>query len=422
MNIVVSRSKCNGSVVIPASKSDLHRALIASALAKGKSVINNISLSIDISTTIGVLKLLGAKIEVKEDKIFVEGIKEFKTASHELEFNESGSSLRFLIPLLGLYNQRFILKGKESLLNRPLSVYKDLYNEQNLVFNLKKETLEIDGKLRAGEYLIPGNISSQFISGLLFYLPLLENDSIIKIKEGLESKSYIDMTINTLSKFNVIIDKVNDYEYRIKGNQKYEACNYEVEGNHSQFAFFATLGAINNDITCFNLKKDSLQGDQKILHILKSFNVDYFFNKKSIMIYKSNELKGNYIDLNDCIDLGPIVMVLSLFSLTPVKIINVNRLKIKESNRLEGMINNLRKVNAKIISLDNEIIIYPSKLKSPKVILDSYNDHRIMMALIVLGTMLKKGLKINNFEVIKKSYPNFYLDLQKVGIDIGLNS
>ena len=421
MNIKVQKSKVKGEIFLPASKSDMHRAILSASLASGTSIISNITLSNDVKVTINVLQKLGANIKQEENNLIIQGISDFSNVvSNELNINESGSTLRFIIPLLSMFNDEFILTGSSSLFSRPLNVYEEIYKNQNLKFELNNNTLLLQGKLNPGEYLVHGNISSQFISGLLFLLPLLKGDSIIKIVPPFESKSYVDMTIHTLNKFGIEIETKSESEYVVKGNQKYKACNYEVECDYSQFAFYAVLGAINQDITCKGLNINSLQGDKEILKILESFKVKYTIINNDIVINKANKLEGEIIDLSNCIDLGPILMILSIFNARPVRIINIKRLRLKESDRIEAMVFNLRNMGVKIDVYDNEMIIYPSKIKRCKKHLKSFNDHRVIMALTVLASVIKGDTIIENPECVKKSYINFFKDMQLLGMKIGI--
>jgi len=422
MNLLVSKSKCKGKINIPSSKSEMHRVIFAACLANGKSVIENVTLSNDIKATINAFKALGALIHYEDEVLTIQGIKDFKTViSKEINCKESGSTLRFIIPLLGMFDFGFTLKGAKYLFSRPLDIYKNIYKDQNLIFDLKEDSLYVKGKITAKEYIIPGNISSQFISGFLFMLPLLDKDSRIKIINNFESKSYVDLTIKILKIFGIEIEVISINEFFIKGNQKYKPTNYYVENDYSQFAFYAVLGAINNDITCKGLNFNSLQGDKEILNILDSFKVKYEIKEDTIIIHKSKKLQGESIDLTNCVDLGPISMVLSLFNSKPVVIQNTYRLKIKESDRVDAMVTNLRKLNAKIDVYDNKMIIYPSKLKNTKEVLNPFNDHRIMMSLVVLASCIKGTTRISNPECVKKSYVNFYKDISSLGIEVGLS-
>lgn len=423
MNIIVHNSKCKGEIVIPPSKSDMHRAIISASLSKGKSVIENVTKSLDIETTINAFKALGASITFSNNTLFIEGIDFNNIEPSEIDCNESGSTLRFLIPILSVFNKPFKLKGAKKLLSRPLSVYEKIFNDQNLKFNLNEDYLEIEGKIKPNEYIIEGDISSQFVSGLLFSLPLLDKDSIIKVKEPFESESYVNMTLRTLSKFGINIKRVNKNEFYVYGNQEYKACNYKVEADFSQFGFYAVLGALNNDLVCKGLNFDSCQGDKVILDILTHFGVKYEIKNDEIKIYKCSELSGSFIDLKDCIDLGPIVMVLSLFSEESVRIINTRRLLFKESNRVDAIVSNFIKLGANIDVDENEVIIHPALLTAKDdVVLDSFNDHRVMMALVVLSSVLNDYTIISDANCVKKSYVNFYKDMLSVGIEVGLHN
>lgn len=421
MNIVVNYSKCNGEVKIPASKSDLHRAIFAASLAKGTSVIRNVTLSNDVNATMNAFRTLGAKITHKDDTLIIEGLQDFESrVSNRINCMECGSTLRFIIPILSMFKKEFIIEGSPTLLSRPLDIYEDIYKKQQLKFKKERDRILVQGQISSGDYVFKGDISSQFVSGLLFYLPLLDKDSSIEIIPPFESESYVNMTLKTLKEFGIEIIRESQYKFIIKGNQEYKPKEYIAEGDYSQFAFFAVLGAINGDITCRGLNQDSIQGDKVILDILKSFNIDYKFIGNKVTIFKSNEIKGSDIDLSDCPDLGPICMILSLFSIKPVKIINIKRLRLKESNRVESMVENLKKLNALIEVHDDYMIVYPSLLKPSKTILNSYNDHRIMMSLVVVASMINGTTKISNAECIKKSYVNFYKDAQEVGVNLGL--
>ena len=408
--------------MIPPSKSDMHRAIISASLSKGRSVIKNVIKSQDIDATIDAFKTLGASITFEDNTLFIEGIDFNNVEPCEIDCNESGSTLRFLIPILSVLNKHAKLKGAKKLLSRPLSVYEKIFNDQNLKFNLNEDYLEIEGKIKPNEYIIEGDISSQFISGLLFSLPLLDSDSIIKVKEPFESESYVNMTLRTLNMFGINIKRVSKNEFYIYGNQEYKACNYKVEADFSQFSFYAVLGALNNDLVCKGLDFNSCQGDKVILDILTHFGVKYEINNDEIKIFKCHELSGSFVDLKDSIDLGPIVMVLSLFSDKSVKIINTRRLFFKESNRVDAIVSNFIKLGANIDVNENEVIIYPSLLTVKEDnILNSFNDHRVMMALVVLSSVLNDYTLISDASCVKKSYVNFYKDMLSIGIEVGLH-
>ena len=417
MKATIQPSTCHGSVKIPPSKSMAHRAIICAALSSGKSTISNIDYSVDIQTTIDCMRKLGAKITCHEDSVDIQGIQDFNhLIDHHIECNESGSTLRFLIPIFSLTNQKVIFTGKNRLLKRPQKVYEDLFKENNLYFNQTEEFIEIQGKLCAKEYTLKGNISSQFISGLLFTLPLLENDSKIHILPPFESKSYIDLTIQMLEKFNIHIVWEDDLTLYIKGNQKYYAHDEVVEGDFSQFAFFGVLGAINHDLEIKGMDIHSLQGDKQILDILHDFNCE-IDQKDSIYTIKQSNLKAHSIDLKNCPDLGPILCTLAMFSKGTTHITNASRLRLKESDRIEAMVSECKKMGCEIEVIDDEMFIHGG-YHAPSVELDGWKDHRIVMACAIALTKL--GGTIQGCEAITKSYPSFFEDLKSVGIEVML--
>ena len=275
MKAVIKPSESVGKVKIPPSKSMAHRAIICACLADGESVISNIDYSADITATIECMRSLGAEIICGDNVVTVQGIKNFDSLkNNKIECNESGSTLRFLIPLFSLTNQKITFTGKNRLLKRPQEIYRKIFTDAGLFFEQNEEKIEICGAVPAGEYTISGGVSSQFISGLLFTLPLLEEDSKIHILPPFESRSYIDLTIQMLNKFGIVAQWENPLTLSIKGGQKYTPHNETVEGDFSQFAFFGVLSAVNNPVEICGMDPESLQGDKQILSILADFGCD----------------------------------------------------------------------------------------------------------------------------------------------------
>lgn len=415
MKVKILPSISHGTVKIPPSKSMAHRAIICAALSNGKSTLTNIDYSVDIQTTIDCMRKLGAQIQCFEDSVEIIGIQDFNHLSdNKIECNESGSTLRFLIPIFSLTNQKVFFTGKNRLLKRPQKVYEDLFKENHLIFNQTENFIEIEGKLQAKEYTLKGNVSSQFISGLLFTLPLLEKDSKIHILPPFESRSYIDLTIQMLEKFDVHIQWENDFTLFIKGNQKYHAHDEVIEGDFSQFAFFAVLGAINHDIEINGMDAHSLQGDKQILDILHDFGCKFTL-ENSIYKIKQSHLTAKSINLKNCPDLGPILCTLAMFSNGVTHIFNASRLRLKESDRIEAMVSECAKMGCNIEVKEDEMFI-PGNYHAPSIELDGWKDHRIVMACAIALTKL--GGTIHGCEAITKSYPSFFEDLQSVGIEV----
>lgn len=418
MKAQITASANHGAVTIPPSKSMAHRAIICASLANGKSILSNIDYSVDISTTIHCMRKLGAKITCLDHQVIVEGIKDFNhcTDTH-IECNESGSTLRFLIPIFSLTNQKITFTGKNRLLKRPQDIYQTIFHEAGCTFIQDEDKIMIQGALPCKEYTLKGNVSSQFISGLLFTLPLLGNNSKIHIVPPFESKSYIDLTIQMMKVFSVNIIWEDEYTLFIKGNQQYKAHHHTVEGDFSQFAFFGVLGALNADIEIKGMNPSSLQGDKQILDILHDFKVNVSYQNGSYFISKS-KCVAHDIDLKNCPDLGPILCILAMFSKGDTKIYNASRLRLKESDRIEAMVSECAKMGCVIKTSFDELMIHGGFTK-PSETLSGWKDHRIVMACAVACSLL--GGEIEGCEAISKSYPNFFEDLKAVGIEVNLH-
>lgn len=395
-----SPSKAVGTITAPPSKSFAHRALICGALSQ-KSVISNISLSKDIEATLNCLKALGAKVIVEGDKITIGGLDPFNLPDNISAFcNESGSTLRFLIPICMLSKNNIRLCGSKRLFERPLDIYKNISEENNIYFDVNSDFVDIGGKLQSGCYNIKGNISSQFITGLLFTLPLLEGDSEIRVTGAFESESYVNITLSVLKDFGIKIDRKDNIFY-IKGSQNYKSTNYTVEGDCSNAAFLEAFNYIGGKVAVKNLNENSIQGDRVYSEIFKQM-------KQNVKEF----------DLSDCPDLAPIVFALGAALGGDFTFTGTARLKIKESDRATAMQKELAKFGAETVIGENSFYIKKCKLTQPKEPLFSHNDHRIVMALSVLCSLF--GGEIEEAEAINKSFPDFFEKIKSLGIGLVL--
>lgn len=418
MITTVFPGKCHGTVHIPPSKSMAHRSIICAALANGKSRIDNVSYSQDILTTIEGMRALGAKITTYEDAIEVEGIHDFQQVMKtDIFCNESGSTLRFFIPIFSLTNQKITFRGKGRLMERPQIVYQELFQQRGLSFEQQDGTISIEGAIPSGTYTLAGDVSSQFISGLLFTLPLCDGPSTIVIQPPFESSSYVLLTMQMLARFGIETTFLDDHTIYIKGNQQYQPGNYSIEGDYSQLAFFACLAACNQDLAITGVHHDSKQGDKVIMEILKQANVSFEAIEDGYLVHKS-EVRGCEIDLADCPDLGPILCVLGAFAKGETHIKHAERLRIKESDRIAAMEAELTKLGVRISSTDGDIYIQGAPTYSGCINLDGHNDHRIVMSMAVAATLCDGPSMIHGSEAIRKSYPDFFEDLQRCGIEV----
>ncbi|WP_461206362.1 3-phosphoshikimate 1-carboxyvinyltransferase [Clostridium sp. DL1XJH146] len=412
-------SSLSGEVIVPPSKSLAHRAIIAASLAKGKSRIDNINFSNDITVTKDVMINLGAKVDINGDIVEVDGKNTFNIDEDVTCFcGESGSTIRFLIPISLLSKKEASFTGEGKLVSRPLDVYYKIFDEKNIKYknNNGELPLKIKGELSPGEYSLRGDVSSQFITGLLFTLPLLNGDSKIIITTKLESVGYIDLTLDILNKFGIEIINNEYREFIIKGNQEYVEKDYRVEGDFSQAAFWIVAGIIGSEIDLKDINKDSLQGDKAILHIVKEMKGTLKDTDNGIKACPS-DTKAAVIDVSQCPDLVPVLAVMAALSEGETRIINAARLRIKESDRLASTTTELKKIGAEIEELEDSLVIRGVKSFTGGEV-DSWNDHRIAMAMAVASIRCTEPLIINNSGAVKKSYPHFWEDFKKLGGNI----
>lgn len=423
-NFKIYPTKLEGEVKIPPSKSMAHRAVICAALGEGVSKVTNIDYSDDIIATIDAMSSLGAKITRKEDYLEVYGIKSLENEFNEqaktertIDCNESGSTLRFLVPIASIFDgiNRFV--GRGNLGKRPLDTYYNIFDEQGIKYSYKEGILDLktEGKLKSGEFKVKGNISSQFITGLLFTLPLLEGDSKIIITTEMESKGYIDLTLSAMRDFGIEIINNNYKEFIIKGNQIYKSREYRVEGDYSQAAFFLSADALNNSVVVNDLKLDSLQGDKEVIDILERMGV-ILNNKYNGLIGETKEgLKSTIIDGSQCPDIIPVISLVAALSEGTTEIINAGRLRIKECDRLAAVASELNKLGAKITEKKDGLVITGVASLKGGVDVWSHKDHRIAMTLAIASTVCELPIVLKDYECVSKSYPEFWEDFKSLG-------
>ena len=371
----------NGTVNVPPSKSDVHRAIICAAMANGVSKISPVALSNDIKATIGCIKALGADAVLENNVLTVDGTNMYKNKTALLDCGESGSTLRFFIPIAAVGNINATFVGKGKLPQRPIGIFTEALPKAGTVCKTEGGLpLEIKGQLKSGIFEIPGNVSSQFITGLLLALPILESDSEIVLTSPLESVGYIAMTIRTMKQFGVNI-QATEKGWHIKGGQSYKTCDYTTDGDWSQAAFFMVLGAVSGKVTVKGVAKDSTQGDKKCTEILARFGAKVTQLDNEVTVEKG-KLKAITIDASQIPDLVPVLSVCAAFAEGTTKIINAERLRIKECDRLKATAELLNNLGGKVKELSDGLeITGVSSLKGGNV--NGYNDHRIVMSAAV---------------------------------------
>ncbi len=399
MRVKIKPGVARGRVTAPPSKSMAHRLLISAAMSDGVSVVRRISSCDDVSATLECMRAMGIRYELCGNDVTVYGSpnKDYAPTA-PLCANESGSTLRFLIPYALSLGKTVMFTGAEGLMKRPMTVYESLCKERGLVFIQDGNSITVKGPLEPGEFSVAGNISSQFISGLLFALPTLKGDSRIKITPPIESRSYIEMTISALSYFGVKANWEDEYTIYVKGNQSYKASEVTVEGDYSGAAFLEALNLFGGEVEVDGLNPDSIQGDK---------------------VYKKHftQLSRGVptVHIGDCPDLGPVFFAVAAAKNGGV-FSGTRRLKIKESDRAAAMAEELESFGASVTVKEDKVIIYPLSFQAPKSALKGHNDHRIVMSLAVLLSAV--GGEIEGADAVKKSYPGFFDDLRALGIEI----
>ncbi|MBQ6212579.1 3-phosphoshikimate 1-carboxyvinyltransferase [Ruminococcus flavefaciens] len=401
MDIRISPSRLCGQLSVPASKSCAHRSIICAALADGVSHLSGVTMSKDIEATIGAMTALGAEFTVSGGDITVKGAGGRHAHDCVIDCNESGSTLRFIIPIAAALGSRTEFRGRGRLPQRPIDIFIRELGKNGTVFDYHNTMpFTLSGGLKNGRFEIEGDVSSQFITGLLFALPLLDGDSEIVLTSHLESRPYVDITIDTLRRFGVSVEETEN-GFRVRGGQHYVSRDEHIEGDYSQAAFFCVANALGSDVKLDNLLADSVQGDKKILEII------------SDMCYNGNI--GHYsADCSDIPDLVPILAVLGAFGSGDSVIYNAKRLKIKESDRLQTTAALINSLGGNVDITDDGLVIHPTGNMHGGTV-DSFGDHRIVMAAAIAATAIDGEVIIKGAEAAEKSYPAFFDDYRKLG-------
>lgn len=399
MKVKILPSKTSGEVSAPPSKSFAHRYLIGSVLSRGKCVIKNIADSDDISATLSCIEQLGGSVTKDGNIVTVIPTNEKQIENAVFDCKESGSTLRFFIPVVlatGAKNCTF--SGSERLLARGIKEYEKLFENSDVKINSDEKSIEVNGTLSAGNYEISGEVSSQYTTGMLFALSVLSGKSTLKITGNAESRAYVDMTIKVLKDFGADIAEPEKNFFEINGKGRLSPGEFTVEGDWSNAAFLIALSRLAGTISVSGLNENSVQGD-----------------RFSSVAFDALDGENAEIDLKDCPDLAPILFAYAAYK-NGGKFINTRRLRVKESDRANVMAEELKKFSANVKVYENSVEIEKTQLKPPIVPLCGHNDHRIVMALSVLAAVF--GAEIDGAEAVNKSYPDFFRDIKKAGVNV----
>lgn len=410
--VIISPSTLNGTVSVPCSKSAAHRSILCAALAQGKSVLSPIAVSNDIRVTAQAAQDLGAEI-VEEGGVWHVTGGGIPQAKATIDCGESGSTLRFLIPICAALGMETTFTGHGRLPERPIGIYLDLLPAHGVTCRTEGGLpLKINGKLKSGTFILSGNVSSQFITGLLLACPLLSGDSVVRLSSPLESAGYVEMTLEAMRAFGVQVEALED-GWRVPGGQRYSARPFAVEGDWSQAAFFLAAGALGGSLSIDGLKRRSTQGDCAAEELFDTFGAKSSWNGETLCI-KSDRLYGMEIDAAQIPDLVPILATTAALAKGRTRIYNAARLRIKESDRLAAMADGLNRLGARVQEMPDGLLIDGVEaLHGGEV--NGYNDHRVVMALAVAALRADGPVTISDAESIRKSYPAFFEDYNRLG-------
>ena len=405
MDVTIIPTKLKGTVTPPPSKSQAHRVLIAAALSDGKSVISNVAFSQDIEATMRCLEHLGAAFERDGDTVTVRGVGANamsplrRMASPQLDCGESGSTLRFLIPIALAVRGSGIFSGRGRLMERPLKPYFDLFEEKKINYEQKDGILTVNGLLTPGEYRLPGDVSSQFVTGLLYALPLLDGDSEIILTSPLESLGYVNMTLEVLEKFGVRVENQSYARFLVPGKQRFRARDMTVEADWSQAGFWYAAAFLGNPVETAGLDPRSTQDDWVIAAHFET-------------LVQPGDVG---IDVSDCPDLVPPLAVMAAVRSGVTRLSNAARLRIKESDRLASVTQVLNAMGADVTEGPDSLTVRGKDSLAGGVKVDSFNDHRIAMMAAVAATRCEKTVTVTGAQCVAKSYPDFWEDYEALG-------
>lgn len=415
MNIEVMPHALCGTIPAISSKSDAHRLLIGAALADKPTVLFCNVLSEDIRATAECLRALGANIEYGENEITVEPITRDTAETAQLDCGESGSTLRFLLPVVSALGKNGVFSGKGRLPERPVTDLRNAMGEHGVIFSPPWVfPIETKGQLTAGKFTLKGNVSSQYVTGLLFALPLLPDDSEIELLPPVESKAYIDMTLSTLHTFGIAVETAGN-TYKIRGGQAYKSPEtVTVDGDWSNAAFFLAAGALGAPVTVTGLNLHSVQGDKAILDVLLKMGAKIEVDGDAVTVSPA-PLKGVQIDASGIPDLVPILSVAAAACESgATTVTNAARLRIKECDRLAAVNECLTNLGVVCAETDDGLVIWGGEgIRGGDVF--GFNDHRMVMSMAIAATVAREKTTIREAQAVRKSYPHFFADFEKLG-------
>ena len=408
-----------GTIAAPASKSEAHRRMICAGLTKGATTLTGFMDSDDMAATGRCLKALGAQVEQGEDTLTITGQAKKIAKLPVLDCGESGSTLRFFVPIALAMTKGGVFRMHGRLGQRPMDVYQDLFVPRGVRWRMGvgcdgAAELTVRGELEAGHYVLPGNVSSQFVSGLLFALPLLEDDSTLTVQPPVESAGYIRMTVEALQQSGVKLEELAPFSWRIAGNQNYQARDGHLSGDYSQAAVLLCAGALGHQVTVSHLARETTQGDRAVLAHLAALGAQVTENAEGVTV-KAEKLCGAELDMSGCPDIAPILALVCQLAEGESRLTGCGRLRLKECDRLAATVESLNLLGGNARAEGDTIVIQGVKALKGGVKLPNYNDHRMVMLGMIAASVAQEPVEVNGVEALNKSWPEFVNVYQNLG-------
>ena len=419
MDMTFFSAPLKGTISAPASKSEAHRRMICAGLTKGATTLDGFMDSADMAATARCLKALGAKIEREEDRLTVTGYAKKISKLPVLDCGESGSTLRFFVPIALALANGGVFRMHGRLGQRPMDVYRDLFVPRGVRWRMGvgcdgAAELTVKGELEPGHYVMPGNVSSQFVSGLLFALPLLEADSTLTVEPPVESADFIRMTVEALLQSGIQLEETAPFSWRISGNQTYQAKDTQLSGDYSQAAVLLCAGALGHDITVTQLEKETTQGDRAVLAHLEALGAETTEDASGVTV-TVEKLTGATLDMANCPDIAPILALVCQMAEGESRLAGCGRLRLKECDRLAATVETLNLLGGCAKAEGDTIVIRGVKELKGGVTLPDYNDHRMVMLGMIAASIAREPVTVTGVEALNKSWPEFVNVYQNLG-------
>ena len=419
MDMTFISAPLKGVVAAPASKSEAHRRMICAGLTKGATSLKGFMESADMAATANCLRALGAKIEQTDDVLTITGQAKKISKLPVMDCGESGSTLRFFVPIALAVTGGDVFRMHGRLGQRPMDVYRDLFVPRGVRWRMGvgcdgAAELTVRGSLEAGHYVMPGNVSSQFVSGLLFALPLLAEDSTLTVEPPVESADYIRMTVEALQQSGIQLEELAPFSWRIAGNQTYQSQDGRLSGDYSQAAVLLCAGALGHDVAVTGLAQETTQGDRAVLKHLAALGVKVQEDTSGITVTVDG-LRGTALDMANCPDIAPILALVCQLAEGESRLTGCGRLRLKECDRLAATVESLNMLGGRAKAEGDTIVIQGVKALKGGVKLPDYKDHRMVMLAMIAASVAEEPVTVAGVEALNKSWPEFVNVYQNLG-------